>query len=73
MSESVAGEYGWLRSGSTRSTGRTHQCGSAHFAGYGQERERKRSKEADFDHHLVKPVDSADLKVVLAQVHPPSS
>ncbi len=33
--------------------------------GYGQETDRMRSKEAGFDHHLVKPVSVADLESVL--------
>jgi PAS domain S-box-containing protein len=34
--------------------------------GYGQEEDRQRSKEAGFDHHLVKPVDIAGLRQLLA-------
>ncbi len=33
--------------------------------GWGEEKHRKRSKEAGFDHHLVKPVDIEDLKDIL--------
>jgi CheY-like chemotaxis protein len=34
--------------------------------GYGHEDDRRRSKEAGFDHHLVKPVDPAELLDLLA-------
>ena len=34
--------------------------------GWGQEEDRRRSKEAGFDHHLVKPVDPAALSALLA-------
>jgi CheY-like chemotaxis protein len=35
--------------------------------GYGQERDRQRSKVAGFDHHLVKPVDIRQLLTLIAQ------
>ena len=34
--------------------------------GYGQEQDRKNSRQAGFDHHLVKPVDMAALEKILA-------
>jgi len=36
------------------------------LTGYGSEEDRKRSRAAGFDHHLVKPADPADLQRVLA-------
>jgi len=36
------------------------------MTGYGQERDRELSREAGFDHHLVKPVDPAKLQALLA-------
>ncbi|MBA3312857.1 MAG: response regulator [Planctomycetota bacterium] len=36
-------------------------------SGYGQEEDRRRSREAGFDHHLTKPVDFAVLRQVLPQ------
>ena len=36
------------------------------MTGYGQERDRRMSSEAGFDHHLVKPVDPAVLQGLLA-------
>jgi len=36
------------------------------LTGYGQDSDRQRSKEAGFDHHLVKPVDPQKLEELLA-------
>ena len=33
--------------------------------GYGQESDRQKSRQAGFDHHLVKPVDLTDVETVL--------
>ena len=45
------------------------------LTGWGQEEDRRRSREAGFDHHLVKPVDLAVLTRLLeqaaARVSPP--
>ncbi len=46
------------------------QAGGPHrvliaLTGWGQEEDRRRSKEAGFDHHLTKPVDFDDLKKLL--------
>jgi len=38
------------------------------LTGWGQDEDRRRSKEAGFDHHLVKPVDFDKLTKLLAQV-----
>lgn len=35
------------------------------LTGWGQDEDRRRSQEAGFDHHLVKPVDIADLNSIL--------
>ena len=40
------------------------------LTGYGQEEDRRRSREAGFDHHLVKPVDPHALKDLLARHRP---
>ena len=40
------------------------------MTGYGQESDRKRSMEAGFDHHLVKPVDYSKVQGMLAAVKP---
>jgi len=38
----------------------------AAVTGYGQEQDRKRSQEAGFNAHLLKPVDLDALRLVLA-------
>jgi PAS domain S-box-containing protein len=38
------------------------------ITGYGQESDRQRSRQAGFDYHLVKPVDFARVKEILATV-----
>jgi CheY-like chemotaxis protein len=38
--------------------------------GWGQEEDRRRSAEAGFDHHLVKPVDAAEVTRLLAKGRP---
>ncbi len=35
--------------------------------GYGQDEDRRRSREAGFDHHLTKPVDPSTLQALVAQ------
>jgi CheY-like chemotaxis protein len=34
--------------------------------GYGQDADRHRTKQAGFDYHLVKPIDSAQLEQILS-------
>jgi CheY-like chemotaxis protein len=36
------------------------------LTGYGQDEDRRRSAEAGFDHHLVKPVEPHELRELLA-------
>ncbi|MFT6698219.1 MAG: CheY-like chemotaxis protein, partial [Polaromonas sp.] len=38
------------------------------LTGYGQASDKARSLAAGFDHHLVKPVDYEQLKVLLAEI-----
>ncbi len=38
------------------------------MTGWGQEDDRRRSQEAGFDHHMVKPVDPQDLMKLLAEL-----
>jgi CheY-like chemotaxis protein len=40
------------------------------LTGWGQEEDRRLSKEAGFDHHMTKPVDFADLQKVLGEIGP---
>jgi PAS domain S-box-containing protein len=39
------------------------------LTGWGQEEDRRRSREAGFNHHLTKPVDFAKLQALLAESH----
>ena len=41
------------------------------LTGYGRDEDRRRSMEAGFDHHLVKPVDPGSLKELLTRDRPP--
>lgn len=38
--------------------------------GWGQDEDRRRSHEAGFNHHVVKPVDAASLVKLLASLEP---
>ena len=38
------------------------------LTGYGQEEDRRRSREAGFDHHLVKPADISELEAVFERL-----
>jgi CheY-like chemotaxis protein len=40
------------------------------LTGWGQEEDRRRSQEAGFDRHLVKPVEPKALEHFLADLHP---
>lgn len=39
------------------------------MTGWGQEEDRRKTRDAGFDHHLVKPVDPAGLMKLLAELH----
>ncbi len=41
-------------------------------SGWGQEEDKRTTREAGFDHHLVKPVEAADLLRLLEQLQPES-
>ena len=41
--------------------------------GYGQEEDRRRSEEAGFNHHLVKPIDVRNLDRILAGLNKPAA
>jgi hypothetical protein len=36
------------------------------FTGWGQDEDRRKSQEAGFDHHLVKPVDDVPIDRIIA-------
>ena len=40
------------------------------MTGYGKDEDRRRSQEAGFNAHLVKPVNLEDLRVLLTQPEP---
>jgi two-component system CheB/CheR fusion protein len=40
------------------------------MTGWGQEEDRRRSRQAGFDHHLVKPTDPEALQQLLARPQP---
>jgi len=40
------------------------------LTGYGREDDFRRSREAGFDHHMVKPVDPQALSSLIARPHP---
>jgi DNA-binding response OmpR family regulator len=42
------------------------------LSGYGEERDRRRSRDAGFDQHLVKPVDPEVLRATLTSVLSPT-
>lgn len=43
------------------------------LTGWGQEEDRRRSHDAGFDHHLVKPVEPEALEQLLGSLPPPGS
>ncbi|HVM46161.1 MAG TPA: response regulator, partial [Candidatus Thermoplasmatota archaeon] len=40
------------------------------ITGYGQDEDRRRAREAGFDHHLTKPVEPRSLEALLARLVP---
>jgi CheY-like chemotaxis protein len=50
---------------------RTAKIGMIALTGYGTEADRRKSKEAGFAQHMVKPVDPAALERTLATWHAP--
>jgi PAS domain S-box-containing protein len=43
------------------------------FTGYGQDDDRQRVREAGFDHHLVKPIDTATLERIIEAIAVPTA
>ena len=54
-----------------RTNKQTADCRLIALTGYGQSRDRTRSEEGGFEHHLVKPVDLDELTEMVAGEHPP--
>jgi CheY-like chemotaxis protein len=50
----------------------TRACVLVALSGYGQADDHLRSREAGFDHHLVKPVDLSNLQEVFASMNAPA-
>jgi signal transduction histidine kinase/ActR/RegA family two-component response regulator len=48
------------------------ECVLVALTGWGQEEDRRRSREAGFNHHLLKPVDVEELKALLSESQDPS-
>jgi CheY-like chemotaxis protein len=48
----------------------SERCMLIAITGWGQDSDRERSREAGFDHHLVKPVDAAQLLGILGAAQP---
>jgi CheY-like chemotaxis protein/two-component sensor histidine kinase len=46
----------------------THRVALVALTGWGQDEDRRRVREAGFDHHLVKPVDLASLQALMASL-----
>jgi PAS domain S-box-containing protein len=63
----LPGMDGYAVAARLREAGHRHAVLVA-LTGYGQERDRQRSKEAGLDHHLVKPVDLDVLEEILEQL-----
>ncbi|MHC5539611.1 response regulator, partial [Singulisphaera rosea] len=40
------------------------------LTGWGQEEDRRRTREAGFDHHLVKPADPDELERIVGSIRP---
>ena len=51
----------------------TTRCLIVAVTGWGQENDRRRSREAGFDRHLVKPVDPADIEAIVEGVPMPNT
>jgi CheY-like chemotaxis protein len=46
----------------------THQVVVVALTGYGQAEDRRRTAEAGFDHHLIKPVDPKEVMAIVASL-----
>lgn len=63
---------GYALAAHLRARPETAQAALIAVTGYGQEQDRARSKAAGFLHHLVKPIDTAHLLSLLAELPVPA-
>jgi CheY-like chemotaxis protein len=63
----LPGMDGYIVAGQLRAAGHDRAALVA-VTGYGQDKDLRRSKEAGFDRHLIKPVDSGTLRKLVAEV-----
>jgi CheY-like chemotaxis protein len=61
----LPGMNGYEVAGELRKNPATARCQLIALTGYGREEDRRRSRQAGFDHHLTKPVDPHDLQPLL--------
>ncbi|MBX3413960.1 MAG: MASE1 domain-containing protein [Pirellulales bacterium] len=61
---------GFAVAGAFRADPTLRRCVLVALTGWGQEEDRRRTREAGFDHHLVKPASLADVQRILAESNP---
>ncbi|MDY3562637.1 PAS domain S-box protein [Gemmata sp. JC673] len=64
----LPGMSGYEVAGRIRQSSELRSVRMAALTGWGQEEDRRRTKEAGFDHHLVKPADVSELDRILESV-----
>src|SRR5262249_5478724 len=69
----LPGMNGYAVAGALRQNPATAAARMIALTGYGQEEDRRRSREAGFDAHLVKPADPIALRKLLAASKPPKA
>jgi signal transduction histidine kinase/ActR/RegA family two-component response regulator len=68
----MPGMSGYEVAARARATPAGRKCVLVALTGWGQEEDRRRSREAGFNHHLLKPVDIEELKTLLSESQDPS-
>jgi len=66
----LPGMDGYEVAGRLRERPETARAVLVAVTGYGQEEDRRRSRSAGFDHHLVKPVAPETLRLLLSSLEP---
>jgi CheY-like chemotaxis protein len=64
----MPGMDGYETARAIRASHAGHRAALVALTGWGQEQDRLRSRDAGFDHHLVKPADIVALQALLAQL-----